>query len=399
MKYNTFKKSKALFICFEGFGNSIFQSQVLEHCESMSHKDFEFTVLSFEPFKKSWVSSRNNLKKYQKRGGVKIFLNRCVNIYWPMSTSINLFLLLISLKKNVEIKDYKFIHARTEYSAFLSLILKPFHKLPVVWDCRGDLVDELLLATEKFSKIIKFLFYLILLPRQKIFFYFSKYFSSLTFCVSSALKDKIGYKKGFVPIVVPCPVPEEKFFFDTNIRNKKRLELGFKDKDLVYIYSGSMTDYQGMGILLKNLKALLLNLNAKILIVTTDLKKANQHFKKICPNRIFITTCTYEEMNAYYCASDIGILLREQRSLNWVASPTKFGEYCLTGLTVLHNATVAQAKEFTSKMGNGLIIEQITDSLKIKIDRKKLSNRARRYYSRKIVNKIYLKAYLNIIPK
>jgi glycosyltransferase involved in cell wall biosynthesis len=397
MKYDPIKKRKALFVCFEGFGNSIFQSQVVEHCESMKDKGFDFTVVTFEPFKKSWVDSQNNLNKYKKRGILKIFLSRCVNIYWPMSTLINLLLLLFAIKKNIKISDYEFIHARTEYSAALCLLLKPLHRIPVVWDCRGDQVDELLLATEKFTTIIRLALLLAFLPRQKLFIYLSNVCSSLTFCVSSALKDNIKSLRGRVPVVVPCPVPEDKFFFDINIRRTKREELGFNDEDVVFIYSGSMTRYQGIEILVQNLRSILSNSNAKILILTTDLKKAKEFFKNIDPNRLLITSCAYEEMNSYYCASDVGILLRQKRLLNWVASPTKFGEYCLTGLSVLHNASVAQAVEFSSDLGNGVLIEQVNENLKLTTDRVKISNRARRLYSRKSVNTIYIKAYLEML--
>ena len=41
----------------------------------------------------------------------------------------------------------------------------------------------------------------------------------------------------------------------------------------------------------------------------------------------------FYEINKYYNVADFAILIRSDRSLNHVASPTKFGEYCLTVFT------------------------------------------------------------------
>ncbi len=397
MKYNSTKKQKALFVCFEGFGESIFQSQVIEHCESMNKYNFDFTVFTFEPFKKVWARSQKNSVNYNQKGRLKVILNRCANIYWPMSTLINLFILMVILLKNIKIKEYAFIHARTEYSAVLCLFLTPFHRLPVVWDCRGDQVDELLLATEKFPLIIRIGLRLALLPRQKIFIHLAKVWSTLTFCVSSALKNNIKSSHGRVPVVVPCLVPEDKFFFDLNIRTIKRKELGFNNEDVVFIYSGSMTRYQGIELLIQNLKKLFLNPNTKVLIVTTELNKAKNFFKEIDSDRLIITSCSYDEMNSYYCAADFGILLRNHRKLNWVASPTKFGEYCLTGLSILHNGSVKQAIDFCSELGNGVLLDELAANTKSATNRMKISKEASKLYSRKIVNSIYLKAYSDLL--
>lgn len=391
---------KALFITHEGFGNSIFRSQVIEHCESMMENGFEFDVLTYETFAKSFARSHRNLNEYFKAGRVNILLKKALNIYIPGSSIINLMTLAWDIRRISKKNQYKFIHARADYTAFLCVLLKPFHKLPVVWDCRGDSVDELKYATEKFSFTMRTLLSVLLLPKQIIYRWVSGRFSDACVCVSSALRELLSAINPKLSIaVIPCPVPINKFYFSAEQRRKTRSAFGVNDNEVLFIYSGSMTGYQAIVEFIWYYKKLLELPNSRLIIATVDMDKARDIFRDLLSDRIIITSVQYDEMVGLYCASDYALMARLSRPLNYVASPTKFGEYCLTGLTVIHNDSIKQVSEFSKILGNGLCLDFLPSDKPNLGLRSEVANAAKKIFGRDYLNLAYLEIYSKLVGK
>lgn len=385
---------KVLFVTHEGFGNSIFRSQVIEHCESMKELGFDFDVLTYETFKKNRGVSFSNLLNFSKSSNLKVLLKLGFNIYKPFSMILNLFLLINDIKKFQKINPYALIHARADYSALLCSLLKPFHKLPVVWDCRGDSVDELKFALEKFGFLPRVILYLALVPRQVTIRYFARKLSDANICVSEALQSKILSKNEKLnSTVIPCPVPTEKFRYSPEVRLKARRKLNLKINDVLFIYSGSMTGYQSIVEFVWFYEKIISAENTHIIIATVDVDIAIKYLSGIDKNRITITKVAYESMQELYCAADYALMLRKSRDLNFVASPTKFGEYCLAGLTVIHNHSIKQVSDYTRMLGNGLEMDSV-QFYKPQVEKRDvISNNSEKLYGRKYLNKYYVDLY------
>lgn len=381
---------KALFITHEGVGNSIFRSQVMEHCDSMSSYGYSFDILAYNTLKKTWLTSFNNYLNYKSSFNVKLILKKALWIYFPFSLVINLFILasdLYKLKKNT---DYSFIHARADYSAFLAIILKPFHGLKVVWDCRGDSIDELMFNSNKFNFFIRNAFRILVLPKFILFKKINRKFADKIIFVSNALQNAIldtnYHAKSHV---IPCPVPSKYFYFDNNLRISTRKKLNIKKNEFLYVYSGSMIGYQSVSEFVDFFQSIILKPSNKLIIATMDIVKAKVILKNLDLEKISFTFVKYEEMNHLFCASDFGIMVRVERALNYVASPTKFGEYCLSGLKVIHNNNVDQVSEVTNLLGNGQLINSLcNDKLTLK-NRESISNESKKIYSRDVLNQKY----------
>ena len=101
-------------------------------------------------------------------------------------------------------------------------------------------------------------------------------------------------------------------------------------------------------------------------------------------------------MNSVLCGSDYGVLLRDNRSLNNVSSPTKFGEYCITGLRVIHNNTIDQVCDITAKISNGYGLLPPYSFCDIKT-RTLIATKARQVFSRQISNKKYSSIYNDLL--
>jgi hypothetical protein len=385
---------KALFITHEGVGHSIFRSQVMEHCDSMSNYGYSFDILAYNTLKKTWLTSFNNYLNYKSSFNVKLILKKALWIYFPFSLVINLFILAIDLYKLKKNTDYSFIHARADYSAFLAIILKPFHGLKVVWDCRGDSIDELMFNSNKFNFFIRNAFRILVLPKFILFIKINRKFSDKIIFVSNALQNTIldtnYHTKSHV---IPCPVPSKYFYFDNNLRISTRKKLNIKKNEFLYIYSGSMIGYQSIIDFIDFFKLIISHPFNKLIIATTDIDQAKSIFNNFNFDKISITFVKYEEMNNLFCASDFGIMIRSKRLLNYVASPTKFGEYCLSGLKVIHNDNVNQVSEITNFLGNGqLLSSNFENKLNLK-ERDSISKKSQKIYGRDFLNKKYQLMY------
>ncbi|MBY3673516.1 hypothetical protein DLR69_15530 [Vibrio paracholerae] len=393
------KLKKGLFISFDGIGSSIFDSQVLTHVKSMNSHGIDFDILAFEPFKKAWLNSSENLNRIKMNDPeLNIFLKKAVNVYFPLSNIINALILLFNILRLDRLGNYDFIHARSDYCAYICILMKVFHKKKVVWDCRGHSIDELEDALERNKNVLLYVYgkYLRACCLQMVSYLrrhaeFGVFVSEALFTSHRLCRQSILYE------IIPCSVNENLFYFDSELRAKVRCNLGYVESDNVFLYSGSMISYQNISSQVGIYKAILENdASAKILVLTTDLAVAKNLLSDIDGPRVNIISSSFNEMNLYYNASDFAFLLRENKVLNYVASPTKFGEYCLCGLPVIMNDTVEQAMTISKIINNHVNVENIVNEKFAVSKRSEIAKQAVPYFGRKEVNLKYIGLYNSI---
>lgn len=386
--------NKGLFVLHEGVGSTIFTSQVMEHAACMRQQGLTLDVLTFETFKRERPASQRNLARIaQNYPGVEIALRFGMNIYLPLSSLVNAVLLLRHLLARRG--QYAFLHARADYTAFLCLLTKPLHGVPVVWDCRGDAVGELRDALSRRSRLLRATLGTILTLRQRLIGAWCRRFADGAIFVSAALREQhgAGLRTENV-VVVPCPVPESKFFFDPALRARARQARGIGADQHVFIYSGSMVAYQGLAEQLALYRALLAAPQNVIVFATPEPDAARAYFHALPAERFQIVSVGYEQMNEIYNLADFGFMLREPKHLNWVASPTKFGEYCLAGLPVILNGTVEQASSNATALGNHVALADVlTAQPASEARRREVALAARQLYARDASGPTYRALY------
>lgn len=384
---------RALFVLHEGIGSTIFNSQVMEHAKGMKQFGVDFDILSYDTLNKTWELSNDNLLKFKKSDpGINVILKKGINIYYPFSSLYNLILLIGFLWKNKGV--YSFIQGRADYTAFLCILAKPFHGLPVYWDCRGDAVSELKDSLSRKSGLIRLIGNLYLVTFDRLAAYVNCKKSDGVIFVSQALCDlfKSGLKTKNYQII-PCPVSEVKFFFDPQLRSEMRARLNIKPDEVVFLYSGSMIAYQSLQEQYDQYAYLLGSPKNIVIIATSDPEVAKEFFSELLSDRLIIVSVSFQEMNAYYNLADLAFLMREKKQLNYVASPTKFGEYCLTGLPVIMNNNVNQAYLVSMELGNYVSHQSIDFKSFSDEKRADISMKAQEFYSRRHLNQKYLELY------
>lgn len=387
---------KILFITHEGIDSSIFNSQVLIHCMSMKKMGISIDILSFNTNKKTRTASLVNYKKLlNSKLDIKIILKPAFNIYLPFSSFLNGILLTFFLLNNKN--KYSILHCRSDYTTFISLITKFIHQKQVIWDCRGDSFDELNDTLLKKNVLIKFFGNVFLKPVNAFEIFISSRFSSAAifvskslFCLHSNNLNSKNYK------IVPCPVSEELFFFNDKLRESFRKANRIKDDDRVFLYSGSLAAYQALNLQEDFYDRILDDMRNIIIFATIDVVQAREYFQDKISDRFLIHNVPFHDMNNYYNLADFAILLRDNKQLNRVASPTKFGEYCLTGLPVIMNDTVEQSLEFSKKIGNYISWESLNFETFDNKLRYEIANISRTYFSRNELNKLYFDLYTSL---
>jgi hypothetical protein len=396
---NNLKIKRGLFILHEGINSTIFNSQVLEHVLALKKKGIHFDILSFNTENKIWKKSVLNKQKVNKQfPSINIYLFKSINIFYPFAFIIHSFSLLIFLYFS-KVK-YDFIHSRSDYTQFISLITKKFHKINSVWDCRGHSISEIFFSLKKKNFIYKIYGNLYILPLFRTIIKYNSSKSDGIIFISKNLKFEINkISKRIIRniIIVPCLVNEKLFYFEASLRVESRKRLKIEQSQTVFIYSGSMVAYQSIEIQKKLYKKILSDKNNILVILTNHIKEAELLFEKIKSKRLKIFSSEFNKINEYFNLADFSILIRNNEKLNYVASPTKFGEYCMSGLPVIMNNTVKQAFDNSKKIGNyfdwnNTDFKKCSDSI-----RKTVSKKSQIYYSRKKYIDIYKVFYFNTI--
>lgn len=190
------------------------------------------------------------------------------------------------------------------------------------------------------------------------------------FVVTNELKNLLikRYAKKSVSsdkfLVLPTGFDSTKFFFDPQLREQKRRELGI-DGRFTFIFTGNV--YYSWQ-------------NIKASIDIFELVK----FKNIAPSPFFIflvrkadheialnfirraaltesdfllKTVPHDNVNGYLNAADMGVLLRDNHTMNMVASPGKMGEYLAAGLNILTTPYMGTYSKPLAENNIGILID------------------------------------------
>jgi hypothetical protein len=145
-------------------------------------------------------------------------------------------------------------------------------------------------------------------------------------------------------------------------RQQSRHKLGLVESSLVYCYAGSAKPWQYCNETVELFWELFENNPITyFLILTTEPDYFTNLLKaKNIPadNFAVITTHDQEEYLKLMCAADIGVILRQDHVINWVARPTKVLDYLACGLKLKHNNTIGWVIE-VGNQANAEIVSKV----------------------------------------
>lgn len=388
---------KGLFLCFEGIGSTIFDSQIAVHARDMKEKGIKLEIWAFETWPGRYMKSKKRLHFVTQMSGCKISLFRGVFVYLPFSRVLNALLLMFHLLRRTP--KIQFVHARTDYAATVCGYISFIVRKPIIWDCRGDEEAEFDFAYNAKNILQKFCKYIYLYIIRYTEFFAAKVCTKAIFVSQELFNRKRRHlKTNKTHKIIPCVASRELFFFSEHLRYCTRQELGYEISDIVLIYSGGMSKWEAFSKYVEMFRKIYdQNERYRLLIITPNIERAMSDLKILRPESYKIMSARFTKMNALYNAADFGCLLRNKHILNYVASPVKFSELCLAGLPVIMNESVKQAYDIANELEN--IISYRSDITSLHLLKKKdderadLSKRASVIFSRSAFLESYIDLY------
>jgi len=386
-----------LLVLFEGLPSTVIDSAVLDYARQLASVDIaRFEIWAFCPTLTIYRDSRKRLETAKRLAGCPVRLFRAVRPAMPGSMAINAHLLRSALQRLEPRPDL--IHARGDYTNAVCALAKDKFRIPLLWDCRGDSVVE---AEERLRRyVIPHALKQGKLRREARIRQKAAAACDGALFVSNPLKAVCAELLGDTPAaVIPCTASEDVFFFNECLRTQLRERLGYAADHRVFVFSGGMQRYQCVDLTVEVFRKLAAeNPTARLLIITPHVPTAIRSLQFRHQGLVRVIEASYHEVNSYLNAADAGFLLREKSRLNEVASPTKFAEYCLTGLPVIMQNTVKDAFEMARSLGNLIELTDLGVHLPTTgFDRTSVANKARILMGRRALSNRYRAIYGEIL--
>jgi glycosyltransferase involved in cell wall biosynthesis len=179
-------------------------------------------------------------------------------------------------------------------------------------------------------------------------------------CVSTVLLAEVRARFALAcpASVIPCVADERRFFPDAQSRARDRAALGLASEPLL-VYAGSIDQWHQFESTLDTFQGVARrDARARFLIATREAEKATVlvSTRPELKDRAIVRHGDADEVARWLNAADVGLLLREVHPLNRVACPTKFGEYVLSGLSVVVSEEVGDLGSLVHDLDLGLCI-------------------------------------------
>ncbi len=277
---------------------------------------------------------------------------------------INNYLLLHYINKYCKDCDRIVIFSRDNLGQEVEFLKKKLGSRIVYYlDLRSALTEELNLTINK-QGLHEWKYYISL--AYTAFCEFKKQINAdKIFCVSNTLKEYFERKYDSDStkfVLYPCLSSSKKFYYDSKIREIVRKELGVKETDNLYIYSGGLkfTWHIPDTFLRLFLEIAKKDENARLLVMSPSLPDdIKKHISEdvIMSKRIILKEAVpNEEVMKYLNAADFGFLLRENNPVNNVASPSKYAEYILCGLPTIISEGIFDYARFCKENDCGYVL-------------------------------------------
>lgn len=165
--------------------------------------------------------------------------------------------------------------------------------------------------------------------------------SDAIFAVSSRLRQTISSRYDVSPLKVlsQSTSVSRRFAVDTVAEREYRELFGFREEEVVFVYSGGLDYWQNFEEILKSFDEYAADGGVgRLLVLTKNVDEAVRRVDQLCSrsgNRVVVTSSPASEIHRYLQAADVGLLIRDDIPLNRAASPTKYGEYFNSGLHIV----------------------------------------------------------------
>ena len=168
-------------------------------------------------------------------------------------------------------------------------------------------------------------------------------------------REQLGYR-GERQLVIPCTLGRSVEARPTREAAGLRAELGWSNEDTVLVYSGTSVGWQSLELAEKTVRPWLMEDGSHRMLFLSQPHAVIGRLKSDFPQQVEQRWIPHHRVRSALLACDIGLLLREARITNKVASPTKFAEYLSAGLPVVISPEVGDFSAMVSALDLGQVL-------------------------------------------
>jgi hypothetical protein len=395
------KKRKYIYLTGKSYDETVFITQVVDWLRLYQSRGIEFS------FYKTF-----HIKEYAKRGRVKLQIEKIKNVldlaghtlFFPSKgffAFVNSVLLYLSFRKYFGQYDEVLVFSRDIFGKEIDWLKKfTSTKLLFYFDARAASAEENRYSSIKMGNFSYKQFEMI------AHIHYTEYrtvcCADKIFTVSNILKDyyiKTYNASNKKYVLYPCLSDSNKFYYDKNLRDKTRCELGYNSNEKVFLYSGGISSQWHQTDSLFKFYNIINNsiVNSRFLFLTKDvfsLEDVLCQYPTLKSNLKYMSVDNSQMIN-YLNAADYSILFRENAIMNNVASPTKFAENMLCGLPTLISEGVGDYTQFCVNHNTGYVVTEqmlknienfdVTQLLTIIFDREHIARIGKEQFSKQSV--------------
>lgn len=320
---------------------------------SLHESKFNVSILVLVPIKE-WFAVLINTKRLDKR--FKWYILPSFSFYTIKSIGLlNRWYASFAIAIIVWVRKFRLIQC--ELSSTMALTKLCPAGVKYISDFHADLYPELEFYNEKSWKIK--------LAKEE-----AKYAilnSDFVITVSSNLSRhlQMNYSPSFKNGIQSCLPLLKKFDFNFESRKEKRIDLGIENR-IVIGYSGGLQAYQCIEESIYLFKLLQEKVSNLFFLIYTcgDLELINAKIKKLGLKETDyqIKCISSDEIPNYLSLIDIGLLLREEKTINLVSSPTKGLEYLAAGNAILTTKSAGNIPDLVGNSKSAFILPSLNFS-------------------------------------
>jgi glycosyltransferase involved in cell wall biosynthesis len=349
---------RILYITYDGLTDSLGQSQILAYLKRLSKEGNKITILSYE---KEALFKRDGSK-------IKEMIDQNDLLWVPLKYTRKPAVLstVLDIRKGIRTckalhkqHGFQIVHCRGYISAIIGRTLQRSFGLKFLFDMRGWWPDEKLESGSWDKGLYK-----------PIYRYFKKlekgFLSHCDYSVSLTYKGRRYIEKRFLTApdkigVIPTCVDFEIFKEGSEqVKRQMREQLGIKEDEKVFVYSGSLGGNYDPDILVAVFRAYQ-NIYSRsfLLILSKDpfSDELRQHFINAGIVRMAIYNVPFTDVSNYLRASDVGFIYYKISFSVIGRSPTKMGEYWASGIQVIAFQGIGDLDYIVEKYpGGGLLL-------------------------------------------
>ena len=350
------KRIVAMHVCYLNPENqSGYETRVIEETSILQRMGFRIIVACF--IGTNHIFSRSCIVRFYRRlkqsTGAKIYIlptNHYFDLHDSSSGTKTITLPLVALAR---MHNVNILHGHALYSTIHALRAKTHTKAKVIFDVHGAFPEEAEMSGSDSSRVKR------LLEWEKE----ALNTADLRIFVSSRMERFFRAKYGLSDhpyVFIPCCVYNEKFQMSGEIRLSKRAQLGIKEK-FVFLYLGTLSVWQcpeAMFSLFAQFYQKRPDSLFYLILPHFDHEKAISFLKKYkLPSKSYmVAEVPHMEVGSVIGIADAGLLLRKSHPVNYVSSPTKFGEYLAAGVPVISTEDIGDTSDLIKNEKVGLII-------------------------------------------